>query len=299
MGNLNKGSLLKAALWGGVALCTPMASTAAWATDVDAGDYVALPPGSNLAIVYAQFAERDAIYAKGDKQPGDPGLDSTVFILRGVHYMDIAGLTVDPQFLLPLGQLEGKGDTHALGKSGGAAGDLILAATVWLVNKPKSNTYFGITPFVYVPTGSYDRTRPLNLGENRWKFVLQGGFVKGVTPKISIDLVGDVTFYGKNNDFGSSDAIRKRAVPGFRPLSAQAEPRFPRRRLVRHGWRDEDRWHQAAGSSEQLEGQCRNGLVSGEDRAIARHLRPRHFGEERISGIEPPQFASSEGLLSI
>ncbi|WP_234780564.1 hypothetical protein [Sphingobium yanoikuyae] len=73
MGNLNKGSLLKAALWGGVALCTPMASTAAWATDVDAGDYVALPPGSNLAIVYAQFAERDAIYAKGDKQPGDPG----------------------------------------------------------------------------------------------------------------------------------------------------------------------------------------------------------------------------------
>lgn len=65
MGNLNKGSLLKAALWGGVALCTPMASTAAWATDVDAGDYVALPPGSNLAIVYAQFAERDAIYAKG------------------------------------------------------------------------------------------------------------------------------------------------------------------------------------------------------------------------------------------
>lgn len=53
MGNLNKGSLLKAALWGGVALCTPMASTAAWATDVDAGDYVALPPGSNLAIVYA------------------------------------------------------------------------------------------------------------------------------------------------------------------------------------------------------------------------------------------------------
>ncbi|SMD05015.1 Uncharacterized conserved protein [Novosphingobium sp. B1] len=195
-------------------MCTPMASTAAWATDVDAGDYVALPPGSNLAIVYAQFAERDAIYAKGDKQPGDPGLDSTVFILRGVHYMDIAGLTVDPQFLLPLGQLEGKGDTHALGKSGGAAGDLILAATVWLVNKPKSNTYFGITPFVYVPTGSYDRTRPLNLGENRWKFVLQGGFVKGVTPKISIDLVGDVTFYGKNNDFGSSSARLTQSASG-------------------------------------------------------------------------------------
>ena len=61
MRNLPSATPLKAALWGGVALCTPMASTAAWATDVDAGDYVALPPGSNLAIVYAQFAERDAI----------------------------------------------------------------------------------------------------------------------------------------------------------------------------------------------------------------------------------------------
>lgn len=188
--------------------------TPALATDVDAGDYVPLPPGANLALLYAQFAERDKIYLHGDEQPGNPGLDSTVFILRGVHYTKIAGFTVDPQFLLPLGQLEGKNDTRALGKSGGAVGDLILAATVWFVNKPKSNTYFGITPFVYVPTGAYDRNRPLNLGENRWKFVLQGGLVKGLTQKVSLDLVGDVTFYGSNNDLGANSARLTQSASG-------------------------------------------------------------------------------------
>lgn len=189
-------------------------NTAAFATDVDAGDYVALPPGTNLALFYAQFAERDRINARGNRQPGDPGLDSTVFILRGVHYMQIAGLTVDPQFFLPLGRLEGKGDTRTLGRSGGAVGDLVVAATVWLVNKPKSNSYFGITPLVYVPTGDYDRNRPLNLGENRWKFVLQGGYVQGIAPKVSLDLVGDVTFYGRNHDFGPSSARLTQSASG-------------------------------------------------------------------------------------
>lgn len=146
---------------------------------------------------------------------------------------------------------------------------------------------------------------PLNLGENRWKFVLQGGFVKGVTPKISIDLVGDVTFYGKNNDFGSSSARLTQSASGqFQAFARyQLKPNLDFRvggSFVTGGeTRIDGIRQQAAGSSEQLEGQCRNGLVSGEDRAIARHLRPRHFGEERISGIEPPQFASSEGLLSI
>jgi hypothetical protein len=78
-----------------------------------------------------------------------------------------------------------------------------------LVNKPESNTYFGITPFIYVPTGSYNRKDALNLGENRWKFALQAGYITSLTPKISLDLAGDVTFYGKNNKFGVASATLK------------------------------------------------------------------------------------------
>ena len=82
-------------------------------------------------------------------------------------------------------------------------------ATVWLVNQPKTNTYFGITPFLYVPTGNYDKDDSLNIGENRWKFALQAGYITGLTDKLALDLAGDVTLYGKNDKYGSSEATLK------------------------------------------------------------------------------------------
>ena len=137
---------------------TALTATGAQAVEVDAGDYTALPAGTNLGIVYYQHAQRDKLYSGGNRVPINPGLDSDVGILRGVHFMDIGGYIVDPQFLLPFGKLKAKDDLSALG-TGSGTGDLILAATVWLVNDPKAKTYVGLTPFLYLPTGTYDRNK--------------------------------------------------------------------------------------------------------------------------------------------
>ena len=176
-------------------------SSGASAFDVDAGDYTALPAGTTLAAVYYQNVSRDALFAGGNKLPGNNRLDSNVGILRGVHYLNVGGYIIDPQFLLPFGSLEGKGSLAGLGQESGV-GDLILATTLWLVNKPESSTYFGLTPFLQLPTGDYDRNRALNLGENRWRLTLQGGFITPLADKLLLDVIGDVTFYGKNDDFG-------------------------------------------------------------------------------------------------
>ncbi|MRV71755.1 transporter [Duganella sp. FT92W] len=186
-------------------LLAALASTPAMALDVDAGDYTALPPGTNLALVYYQHAQRDRLYGKGAPVPIVAGLDSDVGILRGVHFMDIGGITVDPQFLLPFGRLKGKDGTAFLG-DGSGAGDVILAATAWLVNRKDANTYFGITPFLTLPTGRYDRNKALNLGEHRTKFTLQAGYITPVAPSLSLDLIADVTVYGDNRDFGAASA---------------------------------------------------------------------------------------------
>lgn len=185
-----------------------LCASGASAMDVDAGDYTALPAGTTLAAVYYQNASRDALYADGHKQAGNNRLDSNVGILRGVHYLKVGGYIIDPQFLLPFGSLEGKGDLSGLGKESGV-GDLILASTLWLVNRPESGTYFGLTPFLYLPTGSYDRNRALNLGENRWRLTLQGGFITPLADKLLLDVIGDVTYFGKNDDFGATSATLK------------------------------------------------------------------------------------------
>ncbi|AOZ02937.1 hypothetical protein BKK81_27645 [Cupriavidus sp. USMAHM13] len=186
------------------AVALACAAMPAHAIDVDAGDYTALPAGTNLGLLYYQHAERDKVYAGGTQVAGGR-LNSDIGILRYVHFMDIGGFTVDPQILLPFGGLRGSKDLSALGSGAGVA-DPILAATVWLLNQPEQKRYFGITPFLYVPVGSYDKSRALNLGENRWKFALQAGYITPLVGRFTLDLVADVTFYGANGQFGANSA---------------------------------------------------------------------------------------------
>uniref|UniRef100_UPI0035318B9E transporter n=1 Tax=Cupriavidus sp. WGlv3 TaxID=2919924 RepID=UPI0035318B9E len=176
----------------------------ALAIDVDAGDYTALPAGTNLGLLYYQHVERDRIYAGGQRIAGG-NLDSDVGIVRYVRFMEIGGYTIDPQFLLPFGKLRATDSLSALGSASGV-GDLMLAATVWLVNQPEKKRYFGITPFLFVPVGSYDKDRPLNLGEHRWKLALQAGYITPLIDKFTLDLVADVTFFGSNDKFSPSAA---------------------------------------------------------------------------------------------
>lgn len=186
-------------------LMAAMVPMAAQAVDVDAGDFVPAPAGTTMGMLYLQHAERDELYAQGRQVAGEPRLVSDVGIARLVHYTQIGGLTVAPQILMPFGQLEAGRDTSALGSTSGV-GDVILASPVWLVNDPASRTHLAIAPYLFLPTGNYHHARALNLGENRWKFNLQVGFVKGLTDKWSVDLTGDVMLHGKNDEYGTSSA---------------------------------------------------------------------------------------------
>ena len=182
-----------------VCACLALGTTASHAIDIDAGDYTTFADGTNLGMLYAQHTERNRLYANGQRVPGDNDLDSDIGVLRVIHFMKIGGFTVDPQFLLPFGRLKGRGDLGPVLGSGSGVGDLALAATVWAIENPADREYFGITPFLYVPAGTYDASRPLNLGENRWKYALQAGYIHGVGEKLTFDVAADITAYGRND----------------------------------------------------------------------------------------------------
>lgn len=183
----------------GLLVCCLSALQPARALDLDAGDYVPAPAGTTLGLLYLQGAERDHLYQQGERIPDSPGLDSEIGILRLVHYTDLAGYRVAPQVLVPFGRLDGR---NGLEDTEGLA-DPILAMPLWLVNDPDNRRHFGITPYLFLPLGKYDSDDPLNLGENRWKFNLQAGYVTGLTEKLSLDLSADAMFYGRNRHYGS------------------------------------------------------------------------------------------------
>ncbi|MDQ9019948.1 transporter [Acinetobacter sichuanensis] len=168
------------------------------ALDIDAQDYRLAPLGTNIFLLYGQYANRDAYYAGNDKV-NDGELETQIGIARFVHYAEIAGVKIAPQLLIPFGKVKASGDVAALGESSGVLGDVILANTFWLINKSKDK-YVGFTPFFSFPTGSYKDENALNIGENRYKTTLQASYLQYWNEKFGTDLTADVTFYGDNKD---------------------------------------------------------------------------------------------------
>lgn len=182
-------------------------SVQALAVDVNAGDYTALPPGTNVIAWYQQHSRADRFVPDGGQTlRRGTSLRSNISILRLIHFTEFAGMTVDPQILLPFGNVyDVELGGQALGSASGLA-DPIVGATFWLVNQPSagvSGRYFGITPLVYLPLGRYDRDKTLNLGENRYKFDLQLGWVEPLAGRASFELYADAVFYGDNDEAGT------------------------------------------------------------------------------------------------
>ena len=184
-------------------LSTLLPALHANAGEVAPGDYEQYPVGATIGAIYYQHATTDSAYANGHKASSDFRVTSDVGILRLLHVYALSDtVTIDPQFLLPFGHVSGAGDASALGSTRGV-GDLILTAPVkWRFNEARDT--LSIAPYVYVPSGTYDKDDALNLGENRWKFELQSAYVKHFTEKWAMDLVGGATWYGDNTDYGAN-----------------------------------------------------------------------------------------------
>jgi hypothetical protein len=204
-----------ARLWAGaLALAGLVTSVSARAQAIDAGDYVPAPDGTQLGLVYLQYAHSGALYAHGQKVDDKASLDSAIAILRYVGFTKVAGHTLDYQILQPYGTVWSGGSTSALGKTSGFA-DTILVSTLWLHENAKTGTYFGVTPYLYLPTGNYNHAQSLNLGENRWKGSFQAVLSQKVSKHFIAEVAGDVMVYGHNTNYGVASQTLTQ-MPTFR-----------------------------------------------------------------------------------
>ncbi|WP_166422021.1 transporter [Paraglaciecola sp. 20A4] len=174
----------------------------------DPGDYQPLPAGYNLAVLYYQNTDNDDFYVDGDRISGGPTLSTEIGIARFVHYMEIGGFVVDPQFAIPFGSVKLNAGDSELSASG--MGDPIVGATIWLYNNAETKASFGLTGWVSLPLGSYDEEQGgINLGENRYKYITQAAYMSPMFNKFSYELVGEYTFFGDNDDFGSNGITKQ------------------------------------------------------------------------------------------
>ncbi|WP_158491231.1 transporter [Pseudomonas putida] len=170
---------------------------------VDPGDVIALPTGTSLIALYHQNSKGNRLYAGGDKVSDDTDLKASVSLLRLVRFIDVGGLTVATQAILPYGKVEldnSSGNQQSVSNSG--FGDPIIGATTWLVSDPTSRTWIGVPIYLSLPVGDYGSDRGgINIGENRWKAIFQLGLAKGLSDRIFVELIGEYAIYGDNDDY--------------------------------------------------------------------------------------------------
>lgn len=165
----------------------------------DPGDYTALPPGTDLALMYGQFTKRDRTYSDGDAASGPFSLDTNIGLARYLHYMQVGGYTANVQAIIPFGSVR---LNKPVSVKASGAGDPILGSGIWLINHPEAQQYLVVSAFLSIPAGSYDASRSaVNVGENRWKATFHASYIQPLAKNCLFDLTGEATVFGKNNDF--------------------------------------------------------------------------------------------------
>lgn len=210
MKKLRVSALLRPALASMVGLSVVVS---AHAVDIDPGDWTAPPVGSNLLLLYAQHANRNALYADGRATP-NAKLGSDVLVLRYVRPIDVSGYVVAPQVLLPSASLNAGGVVDSLGKASGVS-DLILASPIWFKKADAvSRNSFAFAPYLFLPTGEYEKGRALNIGENRWRAVLQFGGAYQIAKNVDLEGSIDAMIFGKNKDYGAkgTDTLKQKPL---------------------------------------------------------------------------------------
>lgn len=183
--------------------CLPLAFVdAVCAMETAPGDYEPVPAGKTALLMYYQQARSASFYRSGHRVSDDFRLRSDMGLLRLVQSVPLSDrLYWEPQAILPFGHLRTGGEARVLGNESGT-GDLNLGSVVKLRLPTRHGDMLGLGVFVQAPTGSYDRDDALNLGENRWRLVLQGAYVHHFDERWSLDTVADASWYTRNHDYG-------------------------------------------------------------------------------------------------
>jgi hypothetical protein len=83
--------------------------------------------------------------------------------------------------------------------------------------KFKPTTTVGLSLTITAPTGSYDATKILNIGSDRWSFKPEIALScpLGSAQKWQVDGYGNAYFYTDNNSYHGNQILRQGVLPGF------------------------------------------------------------------------------------
>jgi len=182
------------------------------AIDGNPRDYIALPPGTNLSIVYYSHQDSNSYISRGKEVPGRDKLEVNVPMYRFVHYTSLLGMTIDPQFVIPVfGTVRTNVGALGLKQQTTSMGDFTIGCTFWFINKPEKNFWVGFTPWITFPTARFDHDKFVSssaLASNRYTFTSQFGLEKGLGHGFHFSSFVEGAFYTNNDNWVSGTGTK-------------------------------------------------------------------------------------------
>jgi hypothetical protein len=177
---------------------------AAAQNDIFPTDHIALPDGYKNVAIYALSSTVAGPYKNGSKTAAGEISSNTYALRIGKHYSfgENDKYTFGPLAVLSWADATPNATLQpTLGGSTSGYGDLRLGSAVWFHIDRENREYAMVNASVILPTGTYDKTRALNFGENRYRYVLAAGWMRPLSEKWVIDLAPEVVFYSDNTEF--------------------------------------------------------------------------------------------------
>jgi hypothetical protein len=213
-----------------MALCA--AASAARAQDDGPRVYLLAPAGAQNITVFNVVKRGNELPEAGSVQPGSQ-IDTDLLVLRYAATFSLAGRQLNPFFILPVGRVTNtshppEGSTSA--RSSGL-GDVQVGAVLGLIGSPAlpAQEYASLAPGlssglfakVFIPTGAYSASSPLNFGAHRVavQFGLPTTYAIGSSyrdPNLTtIELFPTLTLYDRNETPFGARSVGKDALFAF------------------------------------------------------------------------------------
>jgi hypothetical protein len=173
----------------------------------DGRDYEALaylPKDTLVALGYFREASTSDTQSYSQSQ----GIFRASYILKfgnlAVVPFDALVPVVDATVYAPVPMMPGL--TATLHTSG--VGDVTYLPTIGYIipENDTTHTVVAATAYVTAPTGSYDSSRLVNIGDNRWRVQPQIAVSQRFLKALTLDLIGSLAFYTNNTEFPTGTA---------------------------------------------------------------------------------------------
>jgi hypothetical protein len=181
------------------------------------------PVDLNILQIYTMFIQGNSISTNNNLYNPSFDVDMELLLVEYDHIFDLVGHSFLFTGVLTAGQVSAK-ELNRYSQSTSGMGDLYIQGVYNVIGAPalslsefenyEQDTVVSLLLGISLPTGSYDRHKLLNMGQNRWGLRAGVSFIQSLGDWIpgeitTLEILPSAWFYSHNDDFiGKSELIQ-------------------------------------------------------------------------------------------